>query len=98
MRKNRFFDRDYDPIRSVLHVLARRLTWSSPTQTCHRDCFSPSLTHFDDDEVDLASHVRVPTSDFSRDHMYRPTFSLIHTAAVSLQWFSSQGRMIPSAA
>ena len=56
---SRFFDRDYGPSKSLFHVLAQRLTRSSPARTCNQDCLSPSQSHLDVDEVDLASHVRV---------------------------------------
>ena len=52
---SRFFDRDYDPSKSLLHVLAQRLS-----RTCDHDCLSPSLMHPVVGEVDLVSHVHVP--------------------------------------
>ena len=55
-----FFDRDCDPSKSLLHALAHRLTRSSPTWTCDRPSFSPSLMRSDDGEVDQDSHVHVP--------------------------------------
>ena len=41
-KKSRSFDRDHDPSKSLLHVLAQRLTRSSPERTCDQDCLSPS--------------------------------------------------------
>ena len=38
-KESRFFDCDYDSSKSPLHVLAQRLTQSSPAQTCTTDCF-----------------------------------------------------------
>ena len=49
---SRFFDHDYDPSKSLLHVLTQRFTRSSPTWTCDRDCLSPSLMHLDDGEIE----------------------------------------------
>ena len=55
-----FFDRDFDPSKSLLHVLAWHLPRISPARPCGQDCFFPLMTHLDDGEVDLASHVLVP--------------------------------------
>ena len=60
---SRFFDHDYDPSKSLLHVLAQRLTRSSPAPTCDQDCLCPSLMHLEDldvGNVDLTSHIHVP--------------------------------------
>ena len=54
---NLFFDRDYDPSKSLLHVLAQRLPRISPARTCDRDCLSSSLMHLDVGEVDFTSHI-----------------------------------------
>ena len=40
---NRFFNRDYDPSKSLLHVRAQRIARSSPAQTNDQDSLSPSL-------------------------------------------------------
>ena len=54
------FDSDYDPRKSLLHVLAQRLPRVSRARTCHQDCFSPLLMHLDVGKVDLTSHTHVP--------------------------------------
>ena len=56
---SRFFDREYDPSKSLLHVLAQRLR-SSPSPTCDQDCYSPSLMDLDVGKVGLTSHIHVP--------------------------------------
>ena len=40
---NRFFNRDYDPSKSLLHVRPQRIARSSPAQTNDQDSLSPSL-------------------------------------------------------
>ena len=56
---SRFFDSDYDSTKSLLHVLAQRITRSSPARTCDQDCF---LRHYVDvGEDDFTSHIHVPT-------------------------------------
>ena len=57
---SRFFDRDCDSCKSLLHVLAQRSTRYSRAQTSDQDCFSPSLMHLDVGEVNLTSHIHVP--------------------------------------
>ena len=47
------------PNKSLLHVLAQRLTRSSPAPTCDQDFLSHSLIHLDVGEVDLTSHIHV---------------------------------------
>ena len=44
---SRFFDRDYDPSKSLLHVLALHLTRPSPARTIDLDCSSLPLMHLD---------------------------------------------------
>ena len=40
-KARRFFDHDYEPSKSLPHVLAQRLTRSSPARTCDQDSFLP---------------------------------------------------------
>ena len=54
---SRFFDRGYDWSKSLLHVLAQCLPRISPARTCDQDWISRSLIG----EVDLRSHIHVPT-------------------------------------
>ena len=93
-------DRDYDSIKSLLHVLAQRSARSLPAQTCTSDCFSPSFMHLDDGGIDPTSHIHVPAVEcFS--HKARPMFSLIamDTQPVShLKSPPSLARMTGSAA
>ena len=58
---SRFFDQDYDPEQSNLHVLAQRSPRFSPARTCDQDCLSPSLTHLDVGEGDRTSHIHLPS-------------------------------------
>ena len=91
----RFFDRDHDLSKSSLHVLAQRLTRSSPTQTCDRDCLSPSLMHLDDDDndADLASHIFVPAVSV-QSHVPSDVLCYCtgHATVVSSQRCSACGR------
>ena len=57
---SRLFDRYYDPSKSLLHVLAQRLPRISFARTCDKDLFF-SLMHLDVGEVDLTSHIHMPT-------------------------------------
>ena len=57
---SRSCDCDYDSSKSLLHVLAQRLTRASPAQTCDLNCFPFQLMHLDDGEVDLTSHIDAP--------------------------------------
>ena len=90
---SRFFDRDYDPSKSLLRVLAQRLTRSSPAWTSDQDCSSPSLMHLDVGKVDFTYHVHVPVESVQS---YAPSDELStctgHAAAVSHQWFSVTGK------
>ena len=89
---SRFFDRDYDPTKSLLHALAQRLARSSPGRTSDQDCFSPSRMHLDAGEVDPTYHTHVPTvgvqSYVQSDDLSNYTG---HAAAVSSQ-SSSTGK------
>ena len=64
---SRFFDRDYDLGKSLLHVLAQRSPLIPPTRTCDQDCQSPSLLHLNVGEVDRTSHLRVPAMTVQPD-------------------------------
>ena len=91
-------DRDYHPSKSLLHVLAQRLTRSSPARTNDQDCLSPSLMHLDVGEVDLASHIHVPAVSVQ---LHAPSDDLSkctgHAAAVShLEGLPLLGGMIAS--
>ena len=55
-----FFDRDYFPSKSLLQVLAQRLTRTSPSQASDQDCSSPSPMHLDGGQVDFGSSINVP--------------------------------------
>ena len=48
---SRFFDRDYDPSKSLLHVFAQRLAWTSLARRSDQDCFSPCLMHVNAGEL-----------------------------------------------
>ena len=97
-RGSRFFHRDYDSSKSLLHGHAQRLTRSSPTRTGDQDCFSPSRLHLDVGEVDFTSHIHVPAvsvqSRVPSDVLSNCTG---HAAAVSSQSPSDIAKMIASA-
>ena len=57
---SRFLDRDCDPSKSLLHVLAQRLPRFPHAQTGDRECFSPSLMQLDGDEVGRICRVHLP--------------------------------------
>ena len=71
----RFFDHDYDTSTSLLHVLAQRLTRSSPARTCDLGCFSPPQMHLDVGKVDLTSHIHVTAVSVQS---YAPSADLSH--------------------
>ena len=75
---NRFFDRDYDPIKLLLHVLAQRSTRSSPAPTSDQDRFSPSLMHLDVGEVGPTSHIHVPAVSVQARVPFRCSFQFRH--------------------
>ena len=52
---SRFLDRDEDPSKSVLHVLAQCQPRISPARTCDQVCSFPSLMHLDVGKVALTS-------------------------------------------
>ena len=56
---SRFFDRDHDPSKSLLHLFAQRLTRTSPSRAGDQDCSSPAPMHLDGGQVDFRSHVDV---------------------------------------
>ena len=60
-KEGRSLDRDYDPSKSLLHVLAQRVTRSSLARANGQDWLSLSLTDLDVGAVDVTSHVHVPT-------------------------------------
>ena len=97
-RGSRFFDHDCDPIKSLLHVLAQRLTRSSPSRTSDEECFCPLLKHLDVGEVDVTSHIHVPAVSV-QSHV--PSDDLCdctgHAASVSSQRSSVTGKIIASA-
>ena len=95
---SRFFDCDYDSSKSLLHVLAQRLTRSSPARTCDLDCFSPSLMHVDGGEVDLTPRIHVPTVSVQSHVSSDVLSSCTGHAAVSSQSPSVTRKMIASAA
>ena len=82
--ESRFFDRDYDSSKSLLHVLAQRITRSSPVRTSDQDCVFPSVMHLDVGEVDFTSHIHVPTVSV-QSHVPSDVLSNCtrHAAAVS---------------
>ena len=53
-----FFHRDFFPSKSILHVLAKRLTRTSPSRTRDRDCSSLSPMHLDGGQVDFRPPTR----------------------------------------
>ena len=90
---SRFFNRDYDSTKSLLHVLAQRITRSSPARTIDQDCISHSLTHLDVGEVDFTSHIHVPAVSV-QSHVPSDVLSNCtrHAAAVSSRKPSVIGR------
>ena len=86
---SRFFDRDYDPSKSLLRVHAQRLTRISLTRTYGQDCLSPSPMHLDGGQVDLRSHIHVPSVSVKSDDLWSSTEDV---AAVSSQCSSVIGR------
>ena len=95
---SRFFDRDYDPSKSLLRYLAQRLTRSCPARTSDQDCSSPSLMRLDVGAVDLTSHIHVPAVSVQS---HAPSDDLSnckgHAPAVSSHGLPSLGRMTASA-
>ena len=83
---SRFFHRDYDSSKSLLHVLAQR-----------SGLLFPSLNHLDDGEVDLVSQVPVPAV-IGQTHAPSGDLSGCagHAAAVSSRRFCVTGKMIAS--
>ena len=63
----RFFDRDRDSSKSLLHALAHRLARSAPSRTSGQDLFSPSLRLLDAGDVDHTSHTHVPAVSVRSD-------------------------------
>ena len=88
---NRFFDRDYDPSKS-LHVPAQRSPRSSPARTIDQDSFS-LMMHPDVGDVDFTSHFQVPAGS-AQPHTPSDDLSSCtgHAAAVSTQWSSFTGK------
>ena len=56
---SRFFVRDYDWSKSLLHVLAQGLTRTSPSRASDQSCSSPSPMYLDGGQVDFRSHIHV---------------------------------------
>ena len=83
---SRFFDRDYDPSKSLLHVLAQCLTRSSPARTSDQDCLSPSPMPLDVGKVDVTYCIHVPAVGV-QSHVPSEDLSNCtgHAAAVSSQ-------------
>ena len=83
--ESRFFDCDYDPSKSLLHVLAQRLTSTSPSRTSGQDCSSHSPMHQDGGQDDFRSHIHVPIACV-QSHAASDSLSTFtgYAAAVSL--------------
>ena len=92
---SRFFDREHDPSKSLLHFLAQRLPRFPHAQTGDRSPFPPSLMQLDDGEVDREPRECPITHTFADlssvwtvlSDLYRPRCAGHdgdgHTAAVS---------------
>ena len=85
---SRFSDRDYDPSKPRLHVLAQRLTRSSPTRTNDQDSSFPSMMRLGVGEGDR-THIHVPAVSIQPDDLFNCTG---HAADVPSQCSSVIGR------